>query len=175
MSSHHFVREGQEPALFILEKSTFHFAEPLLEWVPLIMVADQVLEDVLQWGIKIDVVVQHHLPVSKVEELIIDQQPVQILSADQDEIILKGLHFFVENNYEAVNLIGSPDENVFQVVEQLAGRLQVGIYDQHAKWSFIESGIFEKWMPAGHIFFVRSKDGDSLQTEGIIQKGTTCR
>ena len=58
MSSHHFVKEGQEPALFILDNIPFQYAESLLEWVPLVMVADRALENVLHWGIKIDVVLQ---------------------------------------------------------------------------------------------------------------------
>ena len=172
MSSHHFVREGQEPALFVLEKSSFQFAQPLLEWVPLVMVLDDVLEDVLQWGIKIDVVVQCNIPLGKVGELLIDQQPVQILPAEKNAVISTGLKYFIDNDYEAVNLIGNVGEDVFQAVEQLTDRLQVGIYDKHLKWSFITTGIFEKWMPAGYRFFVRA-DRTSIETDGITKKGGT--
>jgi len=171
MSSHHFVKEGQEPALFVVEKSLFQFAEPLLEWVPLVMVLDHVLEDVLQWGIKIDIVLQHKIPISKVEELVINQQPVQILPAELGHVISKGLQFFVDNGYEAVNIIGSPRDEVFKEVERLTNKLQVGIYDEQVKWSFITSGLFEKWMPAGYNFFIRSDVTAPLLTEGIAQKG----
>ena len=76
MSSHHFVKEGQEPALFILDNIAFQYAESLLEWVPLVMVADSVLESVLQWGIKIDVVLQSKYSIEVIEDLIKDQGPV---------------------------------------------------------------------------------------------------
>jgi hypothetical protein len=47
----------------------------------------------------------------------------------------------------------------------------VGIYDQHVKWSFIASGVFEKWMPSEHNVLVRSHAGASFQTDGIVRKG----
>ncbi len=52
MSSHHFVKEGQEPALFILDNIPFHYAESLLEWVPLVMVADRALGKCVTLGNK---------------------------------------------------------------------------------------------------------------------------
>ena len=81
MSSHHFVKEGQEPALFILDNIAFRYAESLLEWVPLVMVADSVLESVLQWGIKIDVVLQSKYSIEFIEDLIKDQGPVETISS----------------------------------------------------------------------------------------------
>jgi len=171
MSSHHFVKEGQEPALLVLEKSSIHLATPLLEWVPLVMVVDYVLEDVLQWGIKIDVVLQAKLPLSVVEQLVVDQQPVEILSAEPDQVVSKGLQFFIDEGYEAVNVIGSSDDHVFQSIEQLANRLQVAIFTSDVKWSLITSGVFEKWMPADHSFQIRP--GGAFQTEGITQNGSS--
>jgi hypothetical protein len=173
MSSHHFVKEGQEPALFVLEKSSIHLATPLLEWVPLVMVADDVLEDVLQWGIKIDVVLQAQLPLSVVEQLVVDQQPVEILSAEPGQVVSTGLQFFIDEGYEAVNVIGSSDDHVFQSIEQVASRLQVAIFTSDVKWSLITSGVFEKWMPADYSFQIRS--GGNFQTEGITQNGSSWR
>src|ERR1700760_4010942 len=57
MSSHHFVKEGQEPALLIVEPLSFEFIGSLLEWAPYVIAMDTVVEDVLSWGIKIDAVV----------------------------------------------------------------------------------------------------------------------
>ena len=56
MSSHHFVREGQEPALLILDALAFDIAGPLLEWAPLVVVAQSAVDEVMLWNIKMDVV-----------------------------------------------------------------------------------------------------------------------
>ena len=169
MSSHHFVKEGQEPALFILDNIAFRYAESLLEWVPLVMVADSVLESVLQWGIKIDVVLQSKLSIELIEDLIKDQGPVETLRCDQDHIVTIGLRYLAHNGFDAVNLLSIPDEIIFQEAEKSAHKLQVGIYNEQEKWSLISTGKFEKWMPAGSTLFSRS--AEQLQTEGVVKKG----
>ena len=156
MSSHHFVKEGQEPALFILDNIAFRYAESLLEWVPLVMVADSVLESVLQWGIKIDVVLQSKLSIELIEDLIKDQGPVETLHCDKDHIVTIGLQYLAHNGFDAVNLLSVPDEIIFQEAEKSAHKLQVGIYSEQEKWSLISTGKFEKWMPAGSTLLIRS-------------------
>jgi hypothetical protein len=169
MSSHHFVKEGQEPALFILDNFPFHCVESLLEWVPLVMVADRALENVLHWGIKIDVVLQDEYSLELLEDIVKDQGPVQTLVGDKDHIVQTGLRYLVHNGYDAVNLLSIPREEIFQEVERSAHKLQVGIYNEQEKWSLISTGKFEKWMPAEATLLIRSTSG--VQTNGIIQKG----
>jgi len=169
MSSHHFVKEGQEPALFILDNIAFRYAESLLEWVPLVMVADVVLENVLQWGIKIDVVLQSKHAIELIEDLIKDQGPVETLRCDKDHVVAIGLQYFAHNGFDAVNLLSVPDEIIFQEAEKSAHQLQVGIYSEQEKWSLISTGKFEKWMPAGSAFLIRG--AEPVQTEGVAKKG----
>jgi hypothetical protein len=169
MSSHHFVKEGQEPALFILDNMPFHYAESLLEWVPLVMVADRALESVLHWGIKIDVVLQDKYSFEVVEDLVKDQGPVQTLLSDKGHIVNTGLKYLAQNGYDAVNVLSTPQEEIFKEVEKSAHKLQVAIYNEREKWSLITTGKFEKWMAADTTLLMRS--AASVQTKGIIQKG----
>jgi len=56
MSSHHIVREKQEPALLILELGLFeeeHLGQ-LLEWSPTVLVNDASAEKLHSLGIKFD-------------------------------------------------------------------------------------------------------------------------
>jgi hypothetical protein len=170
MSSHHFVKDGQEPALFILDSISFRYVESLLEWVPLIMVAEPVLEQVLQWRIKIDVVIQKDLGFETLEDLVEDQGPVQILRSGSKGVVASGLWHLIQNGYEAVNLLSQPTEDILQEVEGAAGKLQVGIYTELEKWSLITSGKFEKWMPAESTLQI--KNGSSLEAEGVVQQGS---
>ena len=171
MSSHHFVKEGQEPALFILDNIAFRYAESLLEWVPLVMVADSVLESVLQWGIKIDVVLQSKHSIELIEDLIKDQGPVEILRCDNDHFVTIGLQYLAHNGFDAVNLLSVLNDIIFQDAEKSAHKLQVGIYSEQEKWSLISTGKFEKWMPAGSTLMIRG--AEQLQTEGVVKKGET--
>jgi hypothetical protein len=169
MSSHHFVKEGQEPALFILDNIPFQYAESLLEWVPLVMVADRALENVLQWGIKIDIILQDEYPAEILEDLVRDQGPLETLLSDEGHIVKTGMQYFIQNGYDAVNLLSVPSEEIFHAVETSAHKLQVGIYYEQEKWSLISTGKFEKWMPAESTLLIRS--ASSIQTKGIGQKG----
>ena len=170
MSSHHFVKEGQEPALFILEAISFHLIEPLLEWVPLIIVSDSAVEEVLQWGIKIDVVLQHTQPLDKLEGLVKDQFPLQILPCEKDNMIIQGLEFLGQDLFTAVNIIGNRADEIVKSVEEWGSSLQVGIYSENEKWSYVTSGRFEKWMPAGATVLIKHSLASSLQTENIIKE-----
>ena len=57
MSSHHIVREGQEPALIIAngESCSNELMGQLLEWSPLVLVLDGAITRVNELGIKVDV------------------------------------------------------------------------------------------------------------------------
>jgi hypothetical protein len=169
MSSHHFVKEGQEPALFILDTIAFQYVESLLEWVPLIMVADRALEHVLQWRIKIDIVLQREYTFETLECLIKDQGPVQTLRCGKDDVVEKGFQYLILNGYDAVNLLSHSQEEIFRAAEKSAHKLQVGIYSELEKWSLISTGKFEKWMPPESKLLIRSTS--LVQTEGVVQKG----
>ena len=57
MSSHHIVRDDQEPALIIANGAScsMELLNQLLEWQPLVIVLDSAMERVVELGIKVDV------------------------------------------------------------------------------------------------------------------------
>ena len=57
MSSHHIVRDDQEPALIIANGASCNneLLGQLLEWSPLIIVLDSAIERVIELNIKVDV------------------------------------------------------------------------------------------------------------------------
>jgi hypothetical protein len=171
MSSHHFVKEGQEPALFILEGTSFEHVEQLLEWVPLVLVADGAVETVLRWGIKIDVIFACDSEFSNLVALVKHQQPLQIMACEKSNLIGQALTFLSGKRQAAVNILGPQTEEIMNTVEKIRLPIRIGVYADHCKWSWVTRGKFEKWMPKGSALFIRDTPGSSLQTEGIIQKG----
>src|SRR5690606_13901028 len=75
MSSHHFVKEGQEPALLILDEVDSSLVQPLLEWSPLVIVAEAAVHHVLAWGIKIDVLLASDEGIDELKIAMRDQAP----------------------------------------------------------------------------------------------------
>jgi thiamine pyrophosphokinase len=57
MSSHHIIRDKQEPALIIAngEACSMDILDQLLEWSPTVIVLDGAIDRVISLGIKVDV------------------------------------------------------------------------------------------------------------------------
>lgn len=148
MSSHHFVREGQEPALCIINPISFSIISSLLEWAPLVLVSQDVVEEVLQWGIKIDVVIGN--PKSAVEVLPHHGQgAVEILTCQPGETIAGSAMQYLESKQQkGVNITAADFATTCDLVSPFQGRLQISVLDDSVRWSAVSSGVFEKWLPA---------------------------
>lgn len=172
MSSHHFVKEGQEPALFILDPLPFQLAGPLLEWAPLVLVSENALENVLHWGIKIDVVLAIDSRVEIAKQRLFVQEPVKILSCHPGEsLINNALYFLINSNQTAVNIIACVSEEVFEQAEVFIHKLQINLFDKKLKWSAIAMGNFEKWLSRqSNIRIRKSLRSQSFQFQGLTEK-----
>ena len=76
MSSHHIVRDDQEPALIIAngQSCSFELMGQLLEWSPVVMVLDGAIHRVLELGIKLDIVLGDFDKIPPQSILLIDVQ-----------------------------------------------------------------------------------------------------
>lgn len=151
MSSHHFVREGQEPALLILEAVPWGVVGPLLEWAPLVVAAEEALDAVLLWGIKIDaVIVAADGPVVLNGSMLADQGPVKVLRLDTGSPpLIIGLDYLVASQQSAVNIVCADAAPVISAVARHAGGLDISVITATHRWSAIKAGTFKKWLPSG--------------------------
>lgn len=170
MSSHHFVKEGQEPALLISDAIGWKHVQSLLEWAPRVIVVDTVLDDVLSWGIKIDVVLCRGAHLSDVTEKISDQLPVAIVQYSADETALHvGLTNLVNTKQNAVTIISNAADNVLDQTRNFKNQLDIVIVTEEYKWSFYPDGNFKKWLAAESRLIVRtSLQPQHFSTEGLV-------
>lgn len=166
MSSHHFVREGQEPALFILDQTSFSIIEPLLEWAPLVMVAENAVELVLSWGIKIDTVIRRDRSLHELEQLLENQFPVEVI-AIENQMVAAVLGIIEAKGHVGINIVGQRSDEVLEIIENFDGNLQVNLLASHQKWSFIKHGSYEKWLQPGTTITIRTKSSGNLSTKGL--------
>ena len=154
MSSHHIVRDDQEPALIIAngEACSSELLGQLLEWSPLVIVLDSAIERVLELGIKVDVLLgdfDRGFDANFYKE---KQYPIEIVhSPNQDKTDLeKAFDFLIEKGHQAANVIWATgrraDHTFTNLTNIVAYRnlLKIVILDDHSKVYLLPS-TFEKW------------------------------
>ncbi len=165
MSSHHIIREDQEPALVMdgVSGADHESIQQLLEWSPTVVVTDRALKNILLWGIKIDVVVAVNTRIEELKVVLHDQLPVKIISANRkSEELETALMFLTASKQKAVNVVTDAALESFEKFYAL----DVAVIQEGKRWVFIRSGRFEKWLPAGtHITVYPGQAHPTLITE----------
>jgi thiamine pyrophosphokinase len=160
MSSHHIVRDDQEPALIIangLECSPELLGQ-LLEWSPLIVVLDSAIERVMELDLKVDVLLGDFDRGFDPEYYREKQFPIEIVHApDQNKTDLeKAFDYLIERKIPAVNVVWATGKRADHTVTNLTNivryrdLLKIVILDDHSK-IFLLPKKFEKWYTANSI------------------------
>lgn len=155
MSSHHIVRENQEPALLIANAHALSFEkiQELLEWMPAVVVLSSEVDTVISWGIKVDVVIAPHSELSEWRDRLIDQTPIRFISFNPgDDPMATAFYFLIAAKANAVNCLLN-DTNELEKIESYSN-LDTEAFVDNKLWSCIRNGHYEKWLPAGARLYV---------------------
>ena len=166
MSSHHIIREDQEPALVIDDASpeNFESIQQLLEWSPTVIVTARAVEQVLSWGTKIDIVIAVESDVEELKIALKDQFPLKILSCQNNtEVLDTALYFLTASKQKTANIISDASLESFEKFSSL----EIAVIRNGKRWIFIRSGHFEKWLPANSQVSIYPK---SAHPETAIEK-----
>lgn len=167
MSSHHFVREGQEPALLIADLVAVAQVESLLEWAPLVIALSAVVDDIVLRGTKVDVVVAPAGETDRLEEALQDHAPVQIIGALPGQEFLTALEYVSRKNQRAVTIVSGAPDKIFETLLRFARNLVITVVDGEQKWSLVH-GRFRKWLPAGQsLQIIKTDDHQYFTLEGL--------
>ena len=152
MSSHHFVKEQQEPAVFILNPSGINFESvaPLLEWSPTILVDQESVDLVLSWGIKIDVILATSSFQEENRHLLEEQYPLRFLTVSTESALEEGIHYLLASQHKGVHLVGF-DHQKHQQLEEKILHLDLTLVDGDWKYYPVKGGKFSKWFAPSEI------------------------
>ena len=163
MSSHHVVKDQQEPAVFILDTEEIQFEQvaPLLEWVPTVLVAQNCLDKVMSWGIKIDVILASVTFQQKNQPLLEEQFPVKYISVSEENVVQTGLDYLLSTEHKAVHLVGISHLKALDLQDQLD---QINLTMIEGDWKYypVRSGQFKKWLPESTIH-IHGEEGMPVQ------------
>lgn len=143
MSSHHIIREKQEPALYIHDLGNFNeeYLGQLLEWSPTLIVSDLFYEKAISMGLKVDAVAT----ASKEQ---IFQENTKIIPV-RTEALDAVLDFLIAEKYQAVNVIDLAS-NLRELGSYIA-EINIVVFTEREKAYAIKSG-FKIWKPKGSTF-----------------------
>lgn len=157
MSSHHIVKEKQEPALYIDELGNFNeeLLGQLLEWSPTLLVNGDNYDKILSLGLKVDVLINGN------DQQV--QEDTKIVQGPADAFMV-AMNHLVGEKYPAVNVITAKFD-----LEKFAGfedEINLVVFTERAKHYQIKSG-FSVWKPAGSEFLIH---GNSyLEVTNLMQ------
>jgi len=171
MSSHHIVRDNQEPALLILATRTpFEIVQQLLEWSPSIMVSESQLDTVIRWGIKIDIVLFKEENKEAIIEKLVEQFPVKLITYKADgDPLQAGLQFLKAGKYPSVNILAD-HPNVFSHLISFQSEMDIVVIQDHIRWSLIRSGYFEKFLADDAMLFTLEDNVSKMISPDVDHK-----
>lgn len=157
MSSHHIVRDDQEPALIIANGAACsqELMGQLLEWSPRIIALDSAIERVADLGIKVDVVLGDFDRDFDPQFYLEKQYPLEIIHApDQNKTDLeKAFEYLIKKGHKAVNVIWATGKRAdhtltnMTTIVQYRNQLKIVVLDDHSK-VFLLPKKFDKWYTA---------------------------
>jgi thiamine pyrophosphokinase len=157
MSSHHIVRDDQEPALIIANGAACskELMGQLLEWSPLVIVLDSAIQRVIELGIKVDVLLGDFDNNFNAEQYRDLQYPLEIVyTPDQEKTDLeKAFDYLIDRKIPAANVIWATGKRADHTITNITNivrfrdTLKIVILDDHSK-VFLLPKKFEKWYPA---------------------------
>jgi thiamine pyrophosphokinase len=177
MSSHHIIREDQEPALIVAngEACSPTLLGELLEWSPFVVVLDGALPRVMDLGIKFNTVLGDWDSFDNVEQMVEDYQPVDVVHApDQSKTDLeKGIEYLIEKGHKYIHLVWATGKRLDHTMNNIitlakyADQCTVVLFDDHSR-AYCIPQKFSKHFDAGvNISLFPMNECKNIQTHGL--------
>ncbi|MDM1406698.1 thiamine diphosphokinase [Myroides sp. DF42-4-2] len=154
MSSHHIVRDDQEPALIIANGAACsqELMDQLLEWSPYIVVLDEAIKRVLALNIKVDVLIGDFDRNFDPAPYLAMQYPLEVIHDPNQENtdLEKALNFLLKRGIKAANVIwatGKRADHTFTNITTLVkyrDTMKIVILDDYSK-IFRLPATYKKW------------------------------
>lgn len=177
MSSHHIVRDEQEPALILHQLGSFStdVLHSLLEWSPTVVGCEPAINRFTSLGHKLDVVLVGFQNFNFWQEQLSDQQPVKIIASQGGGFLMTGLTILQREGHKAVNVVtdDASYHDVVELVSEWIHILDIVIYTPSKRVLIVRDMTFRKWLPVGSVLRLVCLEGDcEWQTDDVIGTAT---
>ena len=142
MSSHHVIREDQEPAILIFEvENCWESLNELLEWSPKVLVQESFVDEIESRQTKIDGFLKCSNPINR--------NNADDLHYSQDHFCKSLNQWLLHKNYTAINIFCDVDMlfNIITELEKTQLRLPLNVYTKLGRCIIKNGNTFKKWYP----------------------------
>ncbi|NMM46826.1 hypothetical protein [Marinigracilibium pacificum] len=146
MSSHHVIREGQEPAVYLRNTNSIYLEAlfNLLEWSPYLIVNDETYEFTKIHQLKVDAIIS--------QKLVYQEPNVHIIDSSEDSNDIQLLEKWIKKkNCDLVEIF----DTIENITLDISLDHSIGIIDSKIKYSYVRNS-FEKWFPKFQKLKIRS-------------------
>ncbi|MHC5201659.1 thiamine diphosphokinase [Myroides sp. LJL119] len=154
MSSHHIVRDDQEPALIIANGAacSIELLNQILEWSPLVVVLDSAMQRVMELGIKVDVLLGDFDRDFDPNFYLEKQYPLEIVIAQDQNLtdLEKALDYLIKRKIPSVNIVWATGKRADHTINNMANmvrfkdQIKMVMLDDHSK-IFPLGPTYKKW------------------------------
>ncbi len=151
MSSHHFVRDKQEPSILIWDEHSLseELMGQLFEWSPVIMCHERALAYLSSLEGRIDVIF-HEKFLEEELAILTRGLPCEFVRLDPEQALEQAMRYITGKQHDALNILGLKPEEI-QTLLAYAGQINMIFFDQNHKIYPVKE-LFKKWMMKGQEF-----------------------
>jgi hypothetical protein len=147
MSSHHFVREGQEPALIIAAEAprAHPLFDQLIAWNPVVITFDHIMPHLQASGINCD----HLLATERQDDwknILHEYAQVHICAPDEQPDMISRI--LASYDCRSARYL-TDNENEFGEWNELSKAFDITILTPTIRWVYVAQNKFKKWLPKG--------------------------
>jgi thiamine pyrophosphokinase len=147
MSSHHFVREFQEPAVFFhsFRSEDMEKIGPLLEWAPYIIAEEQCMVLLQEYSVKVDALIT--FSEATAGDYPMDPR-IRTLHLEDKHHLKETLSGLLPSESVGLHIIDTRETLSPTFVRDWPAGFAL-LYHAHVRWMRIKSSGYRKWWPKG--------------------------
>lgn len=138
MSSHHFVKEGQEPALIVAngESCSYGLLTQLMEWCPFIVALDGAYNRLFELRVFADVVIGDLDSLGEFDRS--DKTHFIQMNSQENTDFEKAIDYLVAKGYKTINVVWATGKRIDHTINNIATlakypNCNIVIYDDYSK------------------------------------------
>jgi thiamine pyrophosphokinase len=172
MSSHHIVKDYQEPALAVVsDVFSREVLSQLLEWSPVVCVTEEALPAILELGVKADIL--FYTDSALADQLLSAQAPVELIRRDGSD--LKDLLSLLSaRGQHALNFIGMNDPESFAELALSHRNFKMVCYSGATR-IFPVFSTYSRWYKEGAVLRILSPEPSGMSIEGSFRRDSSGR